>query len=67
VDGPLRLKVDDKDGLVEEGPYKEDGEDGKEVPKICSSGVPCQRVDSRVKPSVGEKKRKRRKRIHNER
>ncbi len=69
LEGPVRLKVDDKNGLLEEGPYKKGGggrggEDGKKsVPKICSfgdGGVPCQRVDSRVSPSPEHKEKKRR-------
>ncbi len=69
LEGPVRLKVDDKNGLLEEGPYKKEGggrggEDGKKsVPKICSfgdGGVPCQRVDSRVSPSPEHKGKKRR-------
>ncbi len=54
VEGPIRLKVDDKNGLVEEGPYKgSERERRKSVPKICSGGgVPCKRVDSRVTPSA---------------
>lgn len=58
VEGPVRLKVDDKDGLLEEGPYRgSDRENRSAVPKICTDGVPCQRVDSRVRPSAEEKKK----------
>ena len=53
--GPLKLKLDDKDGLVEEGLYNKGARKSKplpQLPRICSkkSGVPCQRVDSRVAP-----------------
>ncbi len=58
LEGPVKLKVDDKNGLVEEGAYhKDDDEHSKRrrVPKICDDGVPCQRVDSRVTPRVNDK------------
>ena len=67
--GRLRLKVDDKNGLVPEDPYDEvkgQGHDGQwtdrplSIPKLCVKGVPCKRVDSRVYPSTMKPKKRRR-------
>lgn len=68
--GPLKLKIDDKNGLVKEGLYKTTRQRKKgrgrrrqnrkeEVPRICSKDgdVPCQRVDSRVVPPLAEEER----------
>ena len=60
----LHVKVDDKDGLVEDGPYKDSPKNGTQakkgkLPKLCNDGVPCQKVDSRVSPKPKKKKDKR--------
>ncbi len=50
VEGPLKLKVDDKNGLVQENSGNQTSLTRSPVPKLCLEGVPCQKVDSRVRP-----------------